>query len=80
MEHPTRSTGEGPTSRTDEERQWPLTAKVAALMAVGVTWTEAWGMSPLDTTRLLMVQAAWRIPPEERVTWAKATDASALAF
>lgn len=70
MEHPTTSTEATPPSPTREERAWPVTRQVMALVGLGVGWSCAWHMSPLATTRALMLAASQRVPADKRVEWA----------
>lgn len=39
---------------------------VASLLSMGVPYTDAWHMSPLDSHRLLAIAQADAIPPGER--------------
>lgn len=39
---------------------------VASLLSMGVTYADAWHMSPLDSRRLLAIAQADAIPPGER--------------
>ena len=80
MEHPTTSTEERPPSPTREERMWPVTRQVMALVGLGVGWASAWHMSPLATTRTLMLAASQRVPADQRVEWATPDQARAAAF
>lgn len=39
---------------------------VASLLSMGVPYTDAWHMSPLDSRRLLAIAQADAVPPDER--------------
>lgn len=78
MAHPTTSSKAQPTSETPEERMWPTARKVMALVSIGVPYLVAWHMSPLMTTRTLMLAAAQRIPEGDRVTWATQAQAKSM--
>lgn len=68
----------GPTA---ERVAWPEHAIVASLLSIGVSYTDAWHMSPLDSLRLLAITSADRIPPTERIDGAvMGTEADARAI
>lgn len=67
MRNPTRSKRSEPHDPTVEEEAWPDEAKVAALMTMGFSYTEAFHMSPRDYRRYAGIHAAWSIPPDQRV-------------
>lgn len=59
------SDGAGPDPTT-ERIAWPEHAIVASLLSIGVSYTDAWHMSPLDSWRLLAIAQADCIPPDDR--------------
>lgn len=71
LTHPTRARGAGggeTPSLTDEERTWPETAKVVSLIQLGISYTDALALSPLESDRIILVHNARSIPPDERVS------------
>lgn len=60
-----------------ERDAWPLHACVIELMRAGLSYVEAWHVSPADTRRLLALRAADAIPPDMRAPSVVMGDAEA---
>lgn len=75
MEHPTRAAKQEPCTSSDEEKAWPLEARICALARMGIPPHDAWLMTPIESVHMLMIAQAQSIPPDERTSWASSEEA-----
>ena len=81
IRNPTRSKDSKWHEPTVEEEAWPDEARIAALMTMGFSYTEAFHRSPRDYRRYAGIHASWSIPSDKREGGVrKATSADADAF
>lgn len=64
--HPTRAKGKHGGEPTAEAETWPAEAKVASLMSIGFSYTEAWHMSLRDYRRYVGIVSSWHVPDKDR--------------
>jgi hypothetical protein len=67
LENPTRSKKDEGARPTSEAAAWPEQADVLALVRGGISYEQAWEMSPLECEKTLSILSAWAIPSDERV-------------
>lgn len=77
----TRRRRRGSAPPVVEAVTWPDEARMCAAVGSGLSYADAWEMSPLELRIHVQINEAWSIPPDEREGGARlatARDAASL--